>query len=95
MIAMAPASATLVSTPAAATTACPGAAPSRAAARRAGTGPRSGNKRAITDAISGKSITLPASRQAIDKYPPSGSVPSGGIRHAARLAANMATPSTG
>ena len=64
---MAAASATLVNTPAAATTACPGVAPSRAAATRAGTGPRSGSERAMTDAMAGNSITLPASRQAIDR----------------------------
>ena len=64
MIAIAAASATLVNTPAAATTACPGAAPRRAAASRAGTGPRLGSTPAITLAMAGNSITLPASRQA-------------------------------
>ena len=64
MIAMAAASATLVNTPAAATTACPGAAPRRASARRAGTGPRAGNSQATPEATAGSNITAPASRQA-------------------------------
>ena len=64
MIAIAAASATLTSTPAAATTAWPGAAPSRAAASRAGTGPFVGNSRAMPAASAGSSITPPASRQA-------------------------------
>ena len=45
MIAMAAASATLVSTPAAATSACPGAATRRARARRTPTGPVAGSRR--------------------------------------------------
>ena len=64
MIAIAAASATLVNTPAAATTACPGAALSRVTARRKETGPRGGNKHAIPEATAGSNMTLPESRQA-------------------------------
>ena len=64
MIAIAAASATLVNTPAAATTAWLGAAPNRARARRAGTGPRSGKRWAIAAASAGSNMTPPASRQA-------------------------------
>ena len=64
MIAIAAASATLVTPPAAATTAWPGAAPRRAAASLTDTGPRSGNRRAMAAASAGSNMTLPASRQA-------------------------------